>query len=233
MGASTDDHRHGAVLLVDVAGSSQLDDFPAGRDRRLRELTDRHRQRDWIAADYTVTAWDEFQSVLWREEMIPPILLDVRRIFAPWEVYVAVGLGEVSGWRSGKPINEALGGAGFERARQAMDALKASKGEKYRRLTLFQSDDADRDALLNLVYGLHDSLLQQITRRQWETIALALELDSQEEVAARLDVQPSTVTRNLKRGHFWQLKDTADTLAALLARARVPGAAGGGSEGDQ
>lgn len=211
-------HGDAVVLLVDVVGSSTLEDFVAGRDRRIGQLNERHQAEDLIVAPYTVTAWDEFQSVLWRLETIPPILLDIRRIFAPWEVYVAIGIGEVSGDRSRKPINEALSGAGFERARQAMDALKSSRGDKYRRLTRFRSDAPERDALLDLLYGLHDSLLQQITPRQWETISAALELDNQEDVAARLHVQPSTVTRNLKRGHFWQLKDTVETVSALLAR---------------
>lgn len=211
-----------AVLLVDVVGSSELEDFVGGRDHRIGRLNGRHQAAGWIAAPYTVTAWDEFQSVLWQLAMIPPILLDIRRVFAPWEVYVAVGIGEVSGDGSRKPINEALSGAGFDRARQAMDALKSSKGDKYRRLTRFRSDDRDRDALLDLLYGLHDSLTQQITPRQWQTISAALEFDNQEDVAAHLHVQPSTVTRNLKRGHFWQLRDTAETVSGLLAGNALP-----------
>jgi hypothetical protein len=216
-----------AVLLVDVVGSSGLEDFVSGRDRRIGQLNERHQARNWIAAPYTVTAWDEFQSVLWQLETIPLILLDIRLVFAPWEVYVAVGIGEVSGDRSRKPINEALSGAGFDRARQAMDALKSSKGDKYRRLTRFRSANPDRDAWLDLLYGLHDSLTQQITPRQWETISTALDLDNQEDVAAQLHVQPSTVTRNLKRGHFWQLRDTAETVSALLAGTALPGGNGG------
>jgi hypothetical protein len=215
-----------AVLLVDVVGSSALEDFVGGRDRRIGQLNERHRARNWIAAPYTVTAWDEFQSVLWQLETIPPILLDIRRVFAPWEVYVAVGIGEVTGDSLRKPINEALSGTAFDRARQAMDALKSSKGDKYRRLTRFRSADRERDALLDLVYGLHDSLAQQITERQWETIAAALEFDNQEDVATHLHVRPSTVTRNLKRGHFWLLKDTAETVSALLGSGALSGSPG-------
>lgn len=223
---STSLTREAAVLLIDVVGSSTHEDFVAGRDRRIRRLNERHRAGDWIAAPYTVTAWDEFQTVLWRLDRIPPILLDVRRIFAPWEVYIAVGMGTVTGDPSRKPVNEALSGEGFDRARQAMDALKSAreaardgKSDKYRRLTRFRSADDGRDALLDLVYGLNDSLAQQVTARQWETITAALELDNQEDVAASLDVGPSTVTRNLKRGHYWQLKDTAETISAFLAGA--------------
>ena len=216
------------MLLVDVVGSSAVEAFVSGRDRRIDRLNELHRHRQWIAAPYTVTAWDEFQSLLWHPERIPAILLDIRRVFAPWEVYIAVGIGTVTGDTSSKPVNEALSGSGFDRAREAMDALKSSKGDKYRRLTRFRSADRDRDRLLDLVYGLHDSLLQQVTARQWETITAALELGNQEEVAAGLDVQPSTVTRNLKRGHYWQLKDTVDTVSRFLAR-ETAGDSGGES----
>ncbi|HLU07919.1 MAG TPA: SatD family protein [Woeseiaceae bacterium] len=208
--------RRGSVLLVDVADSSSKPDFRNGRDRRIARLTEEHRERGWIAADYTVTAWDEFQSVSWERPHLPQIFLDIRQVFAPWEVYIAVGCGQVSGWESSRPINEALSGEGFERARAAMDALKSSKGDKYRRLSQFVTGDSERDALLNLIYGLHDSLVQQVTERQWETIRATLELKNQEDVAEKLGVQPSTVTRNLKRGHYWQMRETAAVVSALL-----------------
>jgi hypothetical protein len=225
MGAIVDltagEMQSGAVLLVDVAGSSSITDFRQGRDERIGRLSKLHRGQEWTAADYTVTAWDEFQSVAWQLEHLPRILLDIRQVFAPWEVYAAVGCGLVSGWRSGRPINEALGGEGFERARAAMDALKSSRGDKYRRLSQFVTGNEDRDSLLNLIYGLHDTLVQQVTERQWETIGATLLLGNQEEVAARLGVQPSTVTRNLKRGHYWQMRETATMVSALLAKERL------------
>lgn len=217
MSAINRHNRPGSVLLVDVADSTSKPDFRDGRDRRIERLNGEHRERGWIAADYTVTAWDEFQSVSWERQHLPRILLDIRQVFAPWEVYIAVGCGQVSGWESSRPINEALGGEGFERARAAMDALKSATGDKYRRLSQFVTGDSERDALLNLIYGLHDSLVQQVTERQWETIGAALSLRNQEDVAAKLGVQPSTVTRNLKRGHYWQMRETAAVVAAMFA----------------
>jgi hypothetical protein len=217
MGATSRQSRPGAVLLVDVADSSSVADFREGRDRRIERLTTLHRAKDWVAADYTVTAWDEFQSVSWRLEQLPHALLDIRQTFAPWEVYIAVGCGSVFGWHSSGPINEALSGEGFERARAAMDALKSTKGDKYRRLSRFLTGDAGRDSLLNLIYGLHDSLVQQVTERQWQTIGAAMLLGNQEDVAGELGVQPSTVTRNLKRGHYWQMRETAAVVSALLS----------------
>jgi hypothetical protein len=99
-----------------------------------------------------------------------------------------------------------------------MDALKSPRGDKYRRLSQFLTGHDDRDALLNLIYGLHDTLVQQVTERQWQTIGAALLLGNQEEVAGKLGVQPSTVTRNLKRGHYWQMRETASLVSALLTR---------------
>ena len=209
--------RSGSVVLVDVVDSSSKPDFPEGRDRRIERLSREHRERGWIAADYTVTAWDEFQSVSLKPSELPHMFLGIRQVFAPWEVYIAVGAGQVSGWDSSRPINEALSGAGFERARAAMDALKSSRGDKYRRLSQFVTGNSELDSLLNLIYGLHDSLIQQVTSRQWETIGATLALKNQEDVAQKLGVQPSTVTRNLKRGHYWQLRETATVVSAMLA----------------
>lgn len=209
--------RTGTVLLVDVADAPSLPDFPAGRDRRLRALSHRHVGQGWIAADYALTAGDRFQAVLWNAANLPDVLLDIRRVFAPWEVYIAVGCGPVAGWRSRRPEDEALSGAGVERARQAMDRLKSARGEKFRRLTRCDTGDPGLDGVLNLVYALHDSLVQQTTERQWQTISSALSLESQEDAAAELGVQPSTVTRNLKRGHYWQMRETARELSRLLA----------------
>lgn len=208
--------RSGAVLLVDVAGSSSITPFTTERDKKIRKLSKRHRSKKWIGADYTVTAWDEFQTVLWDRETVPYAILEVRQVLAPWDAYIGVGFGEISGWRSQKPINEALGGEGFERARAAIDAVKAARGEKFRRLTHFESGDQNRDAILNHLYGLHDTLVQQVTERQWATIGLVLDNSNQEKVATKLGVQPSTVTRNLKRGHFWQMKETATIVSGLL-----------------
>lgn len=218
--SATDDSRPGTVLVVDVAGASQLADFETDRDLRLAALNRRHHDRGWVARPYTVTAWDEFQSVLELWSRIPEIILDIRLEFAPLEVYVGVGHGAVSGWSSPQPMNLALSGAAFTRARRAVDAVKASRssrGGKFRRLTSFVTGDEQRDALLCLVYGLHDTLVQQISDRQWEMIGATHRAESQDAVARLFDVEPSTVTRNLQRGHYWQLKETVATLSDQMS----------------
>lgn len=205
------------VLVADVAGSSTVPDFEVLRDRRLDTLNDSERTREHLARPYTVTAWDEFQTVVNDWDALPVLLLELRTAFAPLELYVGVGFGTVSGWASAAPINLALSGEAFERARQAIGDIKAGKGDKFRRLTRFATGSERHDRLLNLVYGLHDTLLQQISERQWEMIAAAAAADSQEAVARRFDVEPSTVTRNLRRGHYWQLRETVEMLTQEMA----------------
>lgn len=216
MGAPEAAERPGFALLVDVVGSGGIEGFRGRRDRGLRRLSERHQGRGWLRAPYTVTAWDEFQTYLWKGEDLPRVLLELRQGLAPWELTVGVGAGGIRGWRSRRPINEAVAGPAFDRAREALDALKAGRGDKYRRLTRFRTGSESRDALLDLLYGLHDTLVQGVTERQWETIGHALEGASQEAIAEALGVGASTVTRNLQRGYFWQMRDTLEGAARLL-----------------
>lgn len=207
--------KSGYALMADVVGSTDAADFVRGRDRRLGELSARHREDGRIRADYTVTAWDEFQTFLWDGRHLPRIILELREVFAPWQLRIGIGQGDISGWRSRRPINLALGGIAFERAREALTGLTSSGG-KYPHFTRFHTGNAERDDLLNLIYGLHETLVDGITARQWETIAHALRGISQEEIGRLLGVAPSTVSRTLHRGHFWQLQETVQTVTGLL-----------------
>jgi len=208
--------RTGFALLVDVTGSRNEREFVAGRDKHLKALSARHTKRGWVKAPYTVTAWDEFQTFLWDGLALPRVLLELRQGFAPWELRIGVGRGVIRGWRSRRPINEAVGGPAFERAREALDAL-SEPGEKYPRLTRFRTGEAARDVLLDLIYGLHDTLVQDVTERQWETIGHALAGASQDQIADTLGVYPSTVSRNLQRGHYWQMRETMERVSTLFA----------------
>jgi len=208
--------RWGFAVLVDVVGSTQTADFAKGRARRLRYLSERHLERGWVKAPYTVTAWDEFQTFLWDAPSVPRVILELRQRFSPWKLTIGVGWGDIRGWRSRRPINEAVSGAAFERAREALEALTASKRSKYPRLTRFRTGDSERDCILDLIYGLHDTLVLGVTERQWETIGHALDDEGQEAIAKALGVQTSTVSRNLQRGHYWQMRETLETVAAVL-----------------
>ncbi len=102
--------RPGFALLVDVPGSRDESDFVAGRDKRLKALSARHVEQGWVRSPYTVTAWDEFQTFLWDGRAVPRVILELRQRFVPWELRIGVGQGGIRGWRTRRPINEAVGG---------------------------------------------------------------------------------------------------------------------------
>ncbi len=203
-----------AVVTADVVDSRRTAAFPAVRDRKLKAATALHTRQKLIVSPYTITAWDEFQTVLTRPGHVPRLILDLRRIFFPLELRIAVGLGAASGVRR-NPINIHAGGEAFERARQAADWLKFGSS-KFRVLTRFETGSATLNLVANTIYGLQDSLLERTTAKQWAAIGVQLETGSQDLTAKKLRLRASTVSRNLRRGHYWQLVEAARAMESIL-----------------
>jgi hypothetical protein len=204
-----------AVITADIVGSRRIKSFRPRRDEKLRTISDLHVRRKLILSSYAVTAWDEFQAILRKPEYVPSVILDLRRLFYPFELWIAVGIGLVSEAHK-RPVNVYAGGEAFERAREAADRLKTGNS-KYRVLTGFNSGDQILDATANTIYHLHDTLLEGVTARQWVTINVQLETGRQDLTARKLKVDDSTVSRNLKRGHFWQILETQQAMERIIA----------------
>ncbi len=204
-----------AVVTADVIGSRNIEAFRKRRDAKLRPLTRLHLGKKLILSDYAVTAWDEFQAVLYSPPAIPSVVLDLRRNFYPMQLWIAIGLGSVSEPRK-KPVNQFAGGEAFERARLAADHLKTDKSGKYRTLTGFVSGDDTFDLIANTIYRLHDTLLQDVSAKQWETMLAQVNTGNQELAAKKLGVNVSTVSRNLRRAHFWQMEETCKAMEGII-----------------
>ena len=127
-----------------------------------------------------------------------------------------MGFGSVSG-RIQAPVNR-LGGEAFQSARKAIENIKTGNLFKFEVLTAFVSRYEQFDKTINLIYGLHDTLVLKITERQWETIQEFLESPTLEQTAKRLKLDDSTVSRNLKRGYYWQLTETVQAAGSLIKR---------------
>ena len=56
----------------------------------------------------------------------------------------------------------------------------------------------------------------QITAKQWEAIRQFLDQQALKQTAKRLQRDVSTVSRNLKRGYYWQLAETAKVAGAFI-----------------
>jgi SatD family (SatD) len=203
-----------AVLIADVMESRARAGLRGLLGQKLAAISRRHLRRKLIQLPYTVTAGDEFQTVTRSLASIPAVIRDLRVALRPLSLRIGVGFGRVPG-RIQPPVNR-LGGEAFQSARKAVESVKAGSLFKFEVLTAFVSRHERFDKTINLIYALHDTLVLQITARQWETIEGFMEAPTLERTARRLKLDPSTVSRNLKRSYYWQVKETVSVAGSLI-----------------
>jgi hypothetical protein len=205
-----------AVVIADVVASGARGDVRALLGKKLATASDKHLRQKLIRLPYSVTAGDEFQTVTSNLPALPALILDLRSALQPLSLRIGVGIGSISD-RIQPPVNR-LGGEAFRFARTAMEELKAKRLFKFDVLTAFASHNEHFDRTINLLYGLHDTLVLKITPKQWVAIREFHERPTLEQSAKRLHLDVSTVSRNLKRGYYWQLAETAKVAGALIGR---------------
>jgi hypothetical protein len=203
-----------AVITCDIVGSRHIEEFRRKRDQKLHHIAKLHMARKWILSEYAITAWDEFEGILSRPTNIPAVILDLRRHFYPFELWIGIGIGQVSEPHR-KPVNVFAGGEAFERAREAINQLKA-KRSKTGILTSFVTGNETFSLIANTVYRLLDTLLQSISTKQWQTINVHMETNRQDLTARKLRLNESTVSRNLRRGFWWQIQETRQAMERVI-----------------
>jgi hypothetical protein len=205
-----------AVLIADVVSSTDL----AGRLRpllaaRLRTLSRIHTAARRIRLPYEITAGDEFQTLASAPREVPILIFELRRVCHPLLLRIGVGLGEISG-RVEIPVNRMTGEA-FVMARAALQSIHSSKVHRFEVLTAFCAKEPGFEAVANTLYGLHDTLVRNISKKQWETInTYYLKAQRVDLTARSLGVHTSTVSRNLKRGYLRQMQETVITMTKLI-----------------
>jgi hypothetical protein len=205
-----------AVLIADVMKSRTRVDLRGLLGKKLAAISRRHLHRKLIQLPYSVTAGDEFQTVTRNLPSLPLVIQELRTALRPLSLRIGVGLGKVPG-RIHPPVNR-LGGEAFQSARRAIENIKTGSHSKFEVLTAFLSRHEEFNKTINLIYGLHDTLVLKITARQWETIEAFLSTPTLEQAAKRLKLDPSTVSRNLKRGYYWQVTETVHVAGSLIRR---------------
>jgi hypothetical protein len=203
------------VVIADVQGSRSRADVRPTLDRQLPRLSRDHCASGRILLPYAVTAGDEFQTISAALDQIPRLILDVRRTLRPLVLRVGVGFGRIAG-RVKAPVNQMTGEA-FVRARSALESLKGVRRRESRGLTAYRTGDEAFDITVNLIYELHDALLADVSPKQWDTIETYQKRGSIAVTARVLKLNISTVSRNLRRAHFWQFEQTADTMKEILS----------------
>src|SRR6202162_3052716 len=203
-----------AVITCDIVGSRHIEEFRRRRDQKLRYIAKLHMAEKWILSEYAITAWDEFEGILSRPTKIPTVILDLWRHFYPFELWIGIGIGQVSEPHR-KPVNVFAGGEAFERAREAINQLKA-KRSKTDILTSFVTGNETFSLIANTVYHLHDTLLKSISTKQWQTINVHMEKNRQDITARKVWLNESTVSRNLRRGFWWQIQETRQAMERVI-----------------
>jgi hypothetical protein len=208
------DKNTAAVLIADVVKSSAQEELRRLLGVGMAEASHEHLKRKWIRLPYSVTAGDEFQTISISPENIPEVILDLRIRMQPLQLRIGVGFGRAPK-RIQAPVNR-LTGQPFVFARAALDNLKRINDHRFDALTSFRSKSQVFDSTANLVYGLQDTLLLRITSKQWENIKTFRTRRRLDATAKAMNVDASTVWRNLRRGHFWQLEETISGMRALI-----------------
>lgn len=205
-----------AVLIADVIASRAQRRLRKHLGATLALASRRHLRRKLIRLPYSVTAGDEFQTVCVDLRALPQIIVDLRILLQPLSLRIGIGIGRIAD-RIEPPVNR-LGGEAFERARNAIDTIKAGGPFKFATLTFFSSPNASFDEIINLIYGLNDTLLSGVTRKQWNTIAAFTRNPALANTSRRLKRDASTISRNLKRGYYWQLSETVKVAESIFGR---------------
>jgi hypothetical protein len=203
-----------AVLIADVMQSSSRRDLRGILGQKLGHASKRHLRKKLIKLPYSVTAGDEFQTVIASLATVPEIVMGLRVIFQPLALRIGIGLGHIPG-RIQPPVNQ-LGGEAFRFARHAIESVKNGTLFKFDSLTEFASRNERFDQTINLIYGLQDTLVRKITAKQWVAIEALTDNPGLAQAAKRLHLDVSTVSRNLKRGYYWQLSETVRVAGSFI-----------------
>ena len=202
------------VLVADVIQSRDRPELQRILNKQLDRAARDHLKQKMIRLPYAVTAGDEFQVIARRLDAIPELILDLRRRFRPLDLRIGIGIGDIRG-PIRAPVNR-LNGTAFVLARQAIDGVKRGEVERFPTLTAFRSTRKAFDRIANVIYGLHDTLLFDVTDTQWRTMNVYFAQQRVDRTARKLKVDISTASRNLKRGRYRQLASVADTMKWVI-----------------
>jgi hypothetical protein len=201
------------VMVSDVVGSSRTPAVRSVLSAKLRSATIAHLEQRRIRLPYAVTAGDEFQTIAGDLGQIPGLLFDLRRRMRPLQLRIGIGIGPIPG-RLRPPVNQVSGRA-FEFARVAIE--KAKEGRPHSgKATRFQSENEQFDLVADLIYSLHDTLVCNLSEKQWETVDAYLAKGRVDFAAQALKINASTASRNLSRSHFWQSLETMDVMKKII-----------------
>lgn len=178
----------------------------------VNKINDKY--QEWLAANFIIYSGDELQGLLKEPAYSYQIIRELQRMIYPVKLVFGVGIGELS-TDVPEDLNNAytgeLDGQAYYWAREMMNQAK-----KHKQSTFFLFKDPACD-LINKLIAFIDSTEQFRTERQWETVRLYEKLKTQNLVADKLNIDQTTVSRNLNRSFYYTIKDAEESIFEYLS----------------
>jgi hypothetical protein len=216
------------ALIGDIRGSRHLDDRQGVQERLRADLaTLEQRFAADLAAGFVITTGDEFQALLADPAAGVPVVIACDTMLSGLRLRYGLGWGTLSTRLEERAVG--MDGPCFHAARQAIETAKAKD-----RWLAVRGLPAPAESVLDALLDLIAAVRAGWTSRQAEAVARRRELATQRELAQRLHVDPSTVSKRLKSALYDEItaaERAASDLLVAFARGEVAGAGHGSGTG--
>lgn len=216
------------ALIGDLAASRSF--APKPRAKLQRHLTDwlaelNELGPEVLAAPLTLTAGDQVQGLFRKPGVVVEVIQELTdRMFGSDEhpyAHFGVGRGTLTTGAIPVPPDQALNpalldGPAFHRAKEGLE--RAQRDKQWVRFVGFGGAN---DGALNALFGLMGAIRGRWTARQGIVSYRARALDSQKDLATKLQVNPSVVSETLKSACHNELLTGEDAARLLLEACAV------------
>jgi len=211
------------AIIGDIKNSRELtnrDEVQIRLKKILNDINDKYSEQ--LAANFLITIGDEFQGLLNCPDSLLSIIKYIQLSMMPVEIRFGIGIGDIT-----TELNTyALGidGPAFYAAREMINYVhEHEKKKKYNIRVAFYRTDGPRDEMwvrvlntLLLSLTLIEEAWSSRTREIMADILLNEESYSQTEIANRLGVNQSTVTRGLQSANYQGYREISGMIEELI-----------------
>ena len=211
-------HEEYVVIIGDIVKSREIADRNDVQVRFIEvldKINDKYKEE--IAANFIITAGDEFQGLLKSKKKIINILQDLDIEMYPVKFRYGVGIGRVTSTINKLKSNE-VDGPAFHRARRMIELIEENENGNQKPITNIMIDSgSDSDVLMNATLSLMATLKKTWTPRQTEVVYAYLDNNQNQHLTAdALNVQQSTVNRSLNAAHYYTFSYARNQLHQYL-----------------
>lgn len=202
------------VIIGDIIASRNIEDREHVQKNFIKVLETINKQYELdVAANFIITAGDEFQGLLKSTNNIMNIINTIDMLMYPVKFRYGIGVGPITSTIQRNKSNE-VDGPAYHRARNMISCIENNERSYQKPYTTMMIESEDfEDDLLNANFSLISTLKQSWTHRQTEIVYAYLSNEkNQYNTATALNVQQSTINRLLSAASYY----TYDYAMALI-----------------